>query len=325
MDLSFNSFDSIKRSEFLDDLSHLSGCPVEEIVSVKFSSGCVNFDGDLDKEAVERIIEYFNKKEMEDAPSEIKELVEFCEKWSVATIHSHMRVKIGDEVETKKSSSTDAVLFIHGWRGDKDSFGKMPEYVENQISCNTEIYEYPTGIWKKSPSLEFIARHLDNWVRRKITSNNIAIISHSMGGLIARRLVALQFEREDRIDTKFRQMTFIASPHNGAALASIGEYVPTLKKTQIKDLSPNSTFLFSLNSDWLKWVNSEKSNNCFTRCIIGEDDKVVPLNSAIGLDPNPVPILGAGHIDIVKPKDANDEIVEISSQFLLDAGFNSAS
>ena len=55
---------------------------------------------------------------------------------------------------------------------------------------------------------------------------------------------------------------------------------------------------------------------------VGENDKVVPLNSAIGLDPNPVPILGAGHIDIVKPKDANDEIVETAVQFLRHAGFH---
>ena len=325
MNLKFDSFDEIKRKEFLNDLSILSGCPVDEIDSIKFTSGCVIFDGELDKEAISRLIEFFEKKDLNDAPSEIQDLIEFCEKWSVSNVHSYLRVSLQDSSETKQEKQDASIIFVHGWNGDDNSFGNMPEYVSEKISCKTKIYSYPTGIWSKSPSLEFVARNFDNWIRNNINSDNVAIVAHSMGGIIARRLVALQFERDDRLDKLLRQMTFIASPHNGAVLANIGKYVPTLKKTQLKDLSTDSSFLFALNSDWLKWIDSDMSNECSIRCMVGTDDKVVSVNSAMGLDSNAVPILGADHTNIVKPESPEHEVVKTTIRFLQEAGFEKVS
>lgn len=322
MDRSFSKFSNADREEFLSDLSNISGCPVEEIEDVKFSSGCVIFDGELDREAVKRLIEYFEKKNSlaEDVPSQLQDFVEFCKKWSVDSLHSYLRVKIeGEKKEPAKQK--DSVVFIHGWRGDEDSFGKMPTYVSEKTECQTGIYSYPTGIWEKSPSIDMIARNFDNWLRNNVSSRRIAIVAHSMGGLVARRFVSLQFERADRIDNLVRLFVFIASPHNGAVLANIGRHVPTFRQVQLNDLSTDSSFLFSLNADWNKWVSSDYSKGSTIRCIVGANDKVVSINSAIGLDPNPIPILEAGHIDIVKPEDENDEVVITTSRLLRESGF----
>jgi hypothetical protein len=97
--------------------------------------------------------------------------------------------------------------------------------------------------------------------------------------------------------------------------------VPTFRKVQLDDLGTDSSFLFSLNADWNKWASSEYSKESAIRCIVGGNDKVVSINSAIGLDPNPIPILEAGHIDIVKPADENDEVVVTTSRLLRDSGF----
>lgn len=322
MDRSFSKFSSSDREEFLSDLSNISGCPVEEIEHVKFSSGCVIFDGELDGEAIARLIEYFEKKNSlaDDVPSQIQGFVAFCKKWSVDSLHSYLRVKI--EAEKKEpEKQKDSVIFIHGWRGDEDSFGKMPAYISERTECLTGVYSYPTGIWEKSPSIDMIARNFDNWVRNNVSSQRIAIVAHSMGGLVARRFVSLQFERSDRIDNLIRLFVFIASPHNGAVLANIGRHVPTFRKIQLNDLSTDSSFLFSLNADWNKWVLSKYSKESSIRCIVGANDKVVPINSAIGLDPNPIPILEAGHIDIVKPEDENSEVVITASRLLQESGF----
>tara|TARA_R110002073_G_scaffold104666_3_gene236966 strand:+ start:127 stop:1134 length:1008 start_codon:yes stop_codon:yes gene_type:complete len=321
MKRSFKGFDDSVRAQFLDDLSTISGCPVEEIESIRFTSGCVIFDGELDKEAVRKLIEYFDKRDMENAPSDIAEFKKFLEKWTVSNVHSYMRVRVEEEKPDEEPNDKTNIVFVHGWRGDEDSFGRMPEYLETHVECKGLVYEYPTGIWEKSPSLEFIARNLDNWIRNHVTTDNIAIISHSMGGLIVRRLVALQFERKDRIDSALRQLTFIASPHNGAALANLGKHVPILQKTQLRELDTGSPFLFSLNSDWLTWTQGNNSKNCSMRCIVGTGDKVVSPNSAMGLDPNPVPILNKGHIDIVKPENSDDEVILTTARFLTEAGF----
>ena len=46
-----------------------------------------------------------------------------------------------------------------------------------------------------------------------------------------------------------------------------------------------------------------------------------PLSCSRALDPEAVPILGAGHIDIVKPERDSDEIVLTIEQFMREAGF----
>ena len=273
------------------------------------------FDGELDREAVERLIEYFEKKNslVEAIPSQIQDFVDFCEKWSVDSLHSYLRVKIEGEKKASEKQK-DSVVFIHGWRGDEESFGKMPTYISESTDCQSNLYSYPTGIWEKSPSIDMIERNF-------VGSQRMAIVAHSMDGLVARRFISLQFERNDRIDNLVRLFVFIASPHNGAVLANIGRHVPTFRKAQLKDLATDSSFLFALNADWNKWVSSDYSKESTIRCIVGANDKVVSINSAIGLDPNPIPILEAGHIDIVKPEDENDEVVITTSRLLQESGF----
>ncbi|MEM0966501.1 MAG: hypothetical protein AAGJ81_10165 [Verrucomicrobiota bacterium] len=322
MNREFSDFSDSDRVEFLSDLSKISGCPVDEIADVRFSSGCVIFDGDLDNEAVKRLIEYFEIGSSFDGevPSQLQDFLEFCKKWSVDSLHSHFRIRVEEEKKAPEKQK-DSVLFIHGWCGGEDSFGDMPSYISENVDCQIGLYTYPTGIWRKSPSLEMIARNFDNWVRNNVKAQRIAIVAHSMGGVVARRFVSLQFEREDRIDRLVRLFVFIASPHNGANLANIGKHVPTLRKAQLRDLATDSSFLFSLNADWSKWTSSDYSKESVIRCIVGDEDKVVSLNSATGLDPDPIPILSAGHIDVVKPKDQNDGVVTTILRLLEESGF----
>ena len=80
-------------------------------------------------------VEYFEKKNalVDDVPSQIKVFVEFCEKWSINSLHSYIRVKL--EAEKKgPEKQKNSVVFIHGWRGDEDSFGKIPTYVSKSTS-----------------------------------------------------------------------------------------------------------------------------------------------------------------------------------------------
>lgn len=323
LDRSFSEFSEADREEFISDLSQISGCPVDGIDQIRFSSGCVIFDGELDREAVARLIEYFeNKDDLDEVPSQIQDLIDFCDKWSVTAVHSHLRIQIKQE-EAQSTKNEDSVIFVHGWRGDEHSFAEMPSYISEHVECQSSVYTYPSGLWKNSPSIEMVARNFDNWIRNNINvkSDRIAIFAHSMGGLVARRFVSLQFERNDRVDNLIKLFTFVASPHNGAVLANIGRHVPTLRKVQLNELATDSTFLFSLNADWNKWVSSEYAKDCSIRCVVGGKDKVVPVNSAIGLDSNPIPILEAGHIDIVKPESKNDEIVLTAYRLLQESGF----
>jgi hypothetical protein len=54
----------------------------------------------------------------------------------------------------------------------------------------------------------------------------------------------------------------------------------------------------------------------------GTADNTVPMASAIGNDPQAVPILGAGHSDIIEANNATDEGVLTISRFFKEAGLD---
>ena len=142
-----------------------------------------------------------------------------------------------------------------------------------------------------------------------------------MGGIIVRRLITSQAGRTTPLDTRFKQITFVASPRNGAALAGIGKGVPLLAKAQLRDLADDSSFIYSLNEDWPRWMEKYVPTSCRVRCVIGMKDSVVSPNNARGDDPEAVPILDAGHMDIVTPTSAKDEVVLTITRLLSESGF----
>ena len=116
-------------------------------------------------------------------------------------------------------------------------------------------------------------------------------------------------------------MTFIASPYSGTNWATLAKKIPFLQKAQLDALTPNSPTLLELNDQWVAWAKRNVPNNCRSRCIFGSNDDVVPLNSASGIDSDGIPILGKGHIDIVKPSTADDEVVLTTIRLLRESGY----
>jgi hypothetical protein len=56
-------------------------------------------------------------------------------------------------------------------------------------------------------------------------------------------------------------------------------------------------------------------------CIFGTDDEVVETTNIAEKDFDPVYILGAKHVDIVKPTSPDSEVVTTVIRFLEEAGF----
>ena len=320
MEQPYESFSEARKAEFLREFSHVTGVPVEEFENTIFRKGCVIFEVEIDSEAVTRFLEGYGRAKALDDHPEINKIKEFIKSNAIKEITDDFKISVA--VHTRSKTAQRKLLFVHGWGGDKESFGKMPEMLSDLVGCESEVYEYPTGIWKESPSIEFISRNLDNWIRNLDSPSRLAAICHSMGGLVTRNFLVLQSWRDQPIDVLFKQITFIASPHNGVPLAKLGQYVPAIKKSQITELQPNSPFLVTLNNQWAHWVKKHVPHKCVVRSIYGTNDDVVAPSLAIGDDPEAIPMLNAGHIDIIKPKDEHSEIVQTIKRLLLESDFS---
>ena len=320
MSRSFSEFMQTNgRSEFISDLSFLTGVSIFQIFNPVFRKGCVIFEGELDSEAVERLMEAYKKRNERRDIEDISNLREFIFKHSIVEITDDFNIRV--IVHTRKKTNRKLV-FVHGWRGDKESFGDMPSMLSDLVGCNSIVYEYPTGIWEQSPSIQYVARNLDNWIRNYFDDSKLAIICHSMGGIVVRKLVVSQVWRSNPIDKFIKQITFVASPHSGVPLAKLGKYLPSIQKAQISDLSTTSPFLVDLNGQWSSWSRVNVPKNCITRSIYGTDDDVVDETLALGDDPDAIPIMNAGHINIVKPESSNSEIVVTINRLLRESKFS---
>ena len=142
-----------------------------------------------------------------------------------------------------------------------------------------------------------------------------------MGGIVTRKLIVSQAWREHPLDKQIKQITFVASPHSGVPIAKLVKYVPSLQEAQLNELNTRSPFLVDLNGQWSAWSKANIPAHCSTRSIYGTNDDVVDEALAIADDPEAIPILGAGHINIVKPVNESSEIVITISRLLRESEF----
>ena len=317
---SFDAFTDEAKNEFLAELSGIVGVPVEEFADVSFRRGCVVFRGKLDKHVAEALIALVEAldegRERENA--QIEELREFLKRHDVESVELDKPIKLAIAVPLSEARAD--VVFIHGWQSDPDCFGEVPRLLEERVPVKARFYGYPTGKLGKHPALSFVARNLENWLWREIRSERFGLVAHSMGGLIARKAVVQQMRSpRPRLDKRLKLMAFLASPHNGAALAGLAQRIPFVS-THLHDLGPNSSFLFDLNSDWLVWSKEMVPESCHVRCVVGVEDKIVSLANAQGLDPDAVPLLTANHSAVASGGGNPEELADILSGFIAASG-----
>ena len=214
------------------------------------------------------------------------------------------------------------VLFIHGLGGDeKTTWGKFPKLIAHdpELAKHYDVasFGYPTGIGR-GPSASEIADLLKSEIDREYSHySDIAIIAHSLGGLIARRYIANLLEQgaPDGVELKVRRLITFATPHLGAILAVISDKIPLVGQ-QVKDLSIDSEFLLTLGSAWHRQLAEQKLK---TRYVVALEDQLVTKTSSLGPQRSDgYATVRGGHMDCVKPDDAEHESFKEAKSFLMD-------
>ena len=325
MERDFEEFGSKEREAFLRDLATITGLESHQFTAVAFRPGCVLAELRLPEHALEALVDAYAAAKSGNHPEKLLELQGFLLKYNIKNINGEFEVALQIQMRAPPidaPAGSQEILFIHGFTGDKTTFGKLPEFLAKTFDCKTRSFEYPTGWMSDSPSIYFLAQGFDTWFRNTVEAERVSIISHSMGGLVARKFVTLQAYRRRPIDTYVAQMTFVASPHDGANLASIGKRIPGLASSQIHDLSPTSGFTAELKEAWLAWLARNPRKTRHIRSVFSPADSVVDPPNAMGGTGDGDTILGESHTGIVKPADPKAQIVLTLTRHLREAGFS---
>jgi triacylglycerol esterase/lipase EstA (alpha/beta hydrolase family) len=200
---------------------------------------------------------------------------------------------------------TSLLVFLHGWRGDREeTWHQFPDLVCGDYEFrDSDVLSigYPVYLIGSNLTTE----QFGAWLADKLAANNlerykkIAIIGHSLGGLLARRLVLEQRQELGNIGLLIE----IGTPHLGPySYTALADNVLFRGGQLVGELQTGSAFLQRLDADWQKLPKRPR-----TYCTGSPNDLVVSLESAQhGCDEKHFyPALG--HIDMVKPTSIRDD------------------
>lgn len=224
------------------------------------------------------------------------------------------------------------MIFIHGLSGDPretwtcatasnpdDAY--WPLWVAQDIgTANVYALGYPAELFVKwieeSMSLYERAKAvLECLAGRDFGTRPIAVIAHSLGGLLTKQIIRTGLESEDtdwqKIAKSIKFVAFLATPHSGSSLASVLNFVVTkLVSKHVKALEAGSTMLDELNQSYRVQAGKQGiRTTAYYEMFKTKGAHVVTRESA---DPgvggvNPIP-MDADHATICKPADRNAPI-----------------
>lgn len=234
------------------------------------------------------------------------------------------------DIIPKNSHPNTVVIFIHGVLGDsitsfrsENNQKSWPELLSEDKSLSEPIHvkslSYSSKPLSNASNINEISTGLLNKLVTQDVFNNhdkVIFITHSMGGLITKRmLVQLNLDHPDMYK-KVAGIFFIATPSDGSNLANIASWFS--KNPQFNDMSrkDSNTFLQSTEGDWQSLLKKRNDQYPFPKAFCVYETlplgpvKVVPRsNVQMGCDERPDPF-DRDHISIVKPSSVKDEVYE---------------
>lgn len=237
------------------------------------------------------------------------------------------------------------ILFVHGfcggeatWRnGDARSFSELLsddlEISENYDIAHFSYFTKLVNLFAKTGmvstlvkrifgtshgklanniSIEEIGNLLRTEIRFKLqTYDNIIVVAHSMGGLVAKS--AITKDIEERTPSKIKLFISLAVPHQGAEAATFGKLISD--NLQIEGLSPLNDFIHKINDEWLR-----TSLRPATKYFYGVHDSVVKKTSAAPADKEKSDVIPVDedHTSITKPEKPDSTIVVAVKKVILD-------
>lgn len=219
------------------------------------------------------------------------------------------------------------ILFIHGLTGDPvdtwtagGTAGELwPKWLF-EVLPQVAIYTlgYPASVLQKWAKQEMNLHERANNMLEQLASYGIgerpvAIIAHSLGGILAKEILRASNECTDagwkRVVESTRLVAFLATPHSGAALGAVVRFfIPRIASTHIDVLSNASGHLTNLNQFYRELVAQrniatvsyfEKFKTKNTVLVVSEESADPGVS---GLRPVAI---DADHITICKPDDRN--------------------
>jgi pimeloyl-ACP methyl ester carboxylesterase len=223
-------------------------------------------------------------------------------------------------------TSEKLIVFIHGVFGDPvltwtnqagQSWPDLMKLDDNFRDFSLATVRYYTPTIGRASSIEEAATRLlrqleDNDIFRRY--NEIYFIGHSMGGLLAKRIL-IDLNRPNRVAIlrRVKAVLYISTPSQGVNIAETGSWLSL--NPQLRDMRPAdlNSFLQTLENQWQDLIR-DRGAELFPRSFCAYETKptygvivVSRVYSATSCDQNPLAV-DEDHSTIVKPSSSSADI-----------------
>lgn len=215
----------------------------------------------------------------------------------------------------RAENSQAAIVFIHGFSGHPaKTWGQFPELVMTEKRLRSwDVYSlgYHTGlgldilgVWRADPDLSALALVLATRTSLEPLNRyaSLALIAHSMGGLVVQRSVLDDANLKERVG----HILLFGTPSDGLQKVSLVKFW----KPQFRDMLSSGKFIRDLRSRWTQEFAEEQS--FVFRTTAGDEDQFVPKESSLLPFPKDQQrVISGDHLSIVKPTKIQDLAVQI--------------
>ncbi|MEX5218657.1 MAG: alpha/beta fold hydrolase [Nitrospira sp.] len=205
------------------------------------------------------------------------------------------------------------IVFIHGifgdtfgtWKNKKTGkhFFDLMKDDETFRGSGVYVYGFPSNYWTSSFSINDAAIDLRSMLQGSgvLEYDNIVLVCHSMGGLIAQRFLLANRD----LAPKVRLVFFFSTPQEGADITNLARYIT--KNPGIEAMLPadKNDFLQILDTDW-KNAHFQTEIHCALEKFETFSYRIVKWATGTRSCTNAASPIDADHIQIVKPSGRQD-------------------
>lgn len=218
------------------------------------------------------------------------------------------------------------VIFVHGLSGDQSDTWRCgtsdelwPSWLNEKFpSLAVFSFGYAASVFAKNEQdlFERATSAMDLFASKGFGERPLIFVGHSLGGLLIKNILRKSREASDQrlnaIADSTRLVVFIATPHTGASLASIGKFVlPHLVSDKIELLANNAGVLEDLNQAYRALVDQK----CDLQTVVYYEklrtrgQLIVDRASSDPGSANTTPVaVDKDHISICKPDSRDDQV-----------------
>lgn len=225
----------------------------------------------------------------------------------------------------RRPAARSAVIFLHGFSGDKDTtWDRFPLLLKadsnlekwdlHSLGYSTGLMPDLRGVWSGDPDLPVLGLHFRTRLGLAPLSQytRLALVGHSMGGLVIQQALV----EDEELRKRTSHVVLFGTPSAGLKKAAIFAKLFGIFKRQVVNMAEDGEFIRALRAGWKKTFGDAPPFGFLA--VAGDKDQFVPPESSIRCFPQKFQRVVAGdHVSMIKPRDENAECYKLLREALL--------